>query len=201
MSHLTAGLQAPNLTRHRCGTMGRVTSSDGTIRPVLSLLGQCAVDTEQHVARAGWDQPARLFAIARNSELLEREPALAGQLVGTDPEGYSTIEQEGLLEGSSIEETLGRVAWPEEVVGAALSIERIVVPPSAEQELPAERDAAVDALAQHPDRQDVRLLVAVLRDGEGICLLRQRAHDEDDKVAIGNDIAPGLLEALRSTFA
>ena len=39
----------------------------------------------------------------------------------------------------------------------------------------------------------MRLLVAVLRDGESICLLRQREHDTDDAVAMGQDIAPGLV--------
>jgi hypothetical protein len=46
----------------------------------------------------------------------------------------------------------------------------------------------------------VRLLVAVLRGGGSICLLRQRAHDSDDAVATGPDIAPGLVSALTATF-
>lgn len=166
----------------------------------LSPLASCAVDTERHVARSGWDQPPRLFAIARNADLLRREPALAGQLAGTDPDALSTVEQEGMPPTSSIESMLGRIAWPSEVDGAALAIERIVVPPDAERDLPQDPQQATDALAAHPDRQDVRLLVAVLRDGSSICLLRQRAHDSDDQVAIGEDIAPGLVEALRATL-
>ena len=82
----------------------------------------------------------------------------------------------------------------------ALAIERIVVPPDAERDLPTDPDRASDALAAHPDRADVRLLVAVLRDGQAICLLRQRAHDTDDKVAIGSDLAPGLVHALQATL-
>ena len=160
----------------------------------------CAVDTEQHVAAAGWDQAPRLFAIARNADIARREPALAEQLAGVDPDAYSTIEQEGMPPTSSIESMLGRLAWPDEVDGVALSIERIVVPPEAEQDLPEDPEQASEALAAHPDREDVRLLVAVLRDGEAVCLLRQRKHDSDDKVAIGNDIAPGLVEALRATL-
>ena len=46
----------------------------------------------------------------------------------------------------------------------------------------------------------MRLLVAVLRDGTSICLLRQRAHDSDDAVATGRDLAPGLVAALQATF-
>ena len=82
----------------------------------------------------------------------------------------------------------------------ALAVERIVVPPEAERDLPENPEQAVEALAAHPDRQDVRLLVAVTRDGRSRCLLRQRAHDSDDKVAIGDDIAPGLVHALRATL-
>lgn len=168
---------------------------------MLSPLAACAVDTEQHVATSGWDQPPRLFAIARNGDIARHEPALAAQLAGVDPDAYSTIEQDNLLPTDTLEELLGRIAWPDQVDGAALAVERVVVPPSAEQDLPADPDEAAQALARHPDREDVRLLVAVLRNGEGVCLLRQRAHDSDDEVAIGNDIAPGLIEALRATFA
>ena len=46
----------------------------------------------------------------------------------------------------------------------------------------------------------MRLLVAVLRDGESTCLLRQREHDSDDRVAMGRDIAPGLVHALSATL-
>ncbi|NHN56471.1 hypothetical protein G9U51_11850 [Calidifontibacter sp. DB0510] len=177
-------------------------ASDGpTAKPVLSALGQCAVDTERHVARAGWDQAPRLFAIARNGDLAAREPALQEQLAGLDPQAYSTVEQEGFPSTSSIESLLGRLAWPPEVDGVALAIERIVVPPAAERDLPEDPEQAAETLAAHEDRQDVRLFVAVLRDGERICLLRQRAHDEDDKVALGTDIAPGLVAALEATLA
>lgn len=167
---------------------------------VLTPLAECALETERHVASAGWDQPPRLFAIARNKELLEREPALAGQLRGADPSAYSTIEQEGLPQTAIVESLLRQLAWPPEVDGVALAIERIVVPPEAEQGLPDNPTEATDVLAAHPDRADVRLFVAVLRDGEAICLLRQRAHDTDDKVAVGQDIAPGLVHALRVTL-
>jgi hypothetical protein len=101
---------------------------------------------------------------------------------------------------SSLESLLGRLAWPAEVDGVALAVERIVVPPDAEQDLPTDPDQATEALAAHPERKDVRLLVAVLRDGESICLLRQRDHDSDDDVAVGKDLAPGLVHALAVTL-
>lgn len=172
-------------------------------QPVLDPLAIAALDTERHVAAAGWDQPARLFALVRTEDLLAREPHLRAQMGPADlAEGALTaIEQDGLPATSSLETLIGRLAWPDEVDGCALAVERMVVPPDAERDLPQRPEDAVDALAAHPDRQDVRLLVAVLRDGRSICLLRQRAHDSDDAVATGKDIAPGLVEALRATLA
>ena len=159
-----------------------------------------AADTERHVARLGWDQPPRLFALVRTSLLRDREPALHDQLGDADEDGFTAVEQEGLPPTSDLESLLGRIAWPEDVEGAALAVERIVVPPEAERDLPEDPRAATDQLAQHPDRKDVRLLAACLRDGQQICLLRQRDHDTDDAVAVGRDLAPGLTHALSMTL-
>lgn len=178
---------------------------DGPVnaQPVLDPLAIAALDTERHVAAAGWDQPARLFALVRTEDLLAREPQLREQMGPADfAEGALTaIEQDGLPATSSLDTLIGRLAWPDEVDGCAIAVERMVVPPDAERDLPQRPEDAVDALAAHPDREDVRLLVAVLRDGRSICLLRQRRHDSDDAVATGKDIAPGLVEALRATLA
>lgn len=164
-----------------------------------TLLTDAAADTERHVARLGWDQPPRLFALVRNADLVAREPALARQVDGSR-EGFSAVEQEGMPRTSSLESLLGRIAWPAEVDGVALAVERIVVPPEAERDLPDDPEVAAEALADHPERKDVRLLAAVLRTGEAVCLLRQRDHDRDDAVAVGQDIAPGLVHALRATL-
>lgn len=176
---------------------GPVTSA---LQPVFSPLMTSALDTERHVAAAGWDQPPRLFALVRTADLLQREPGLREQVGRQDGESYTAVEQEGLPRTSSLESLLGRMAWPAEVDGVALAVERIVVPPEAEQDLPEDPETASEALAAHPMRKDVRLLVAVLRDGESACLLRQRDHDTDDKVATGTDLAPGLVHALRVTL-
>lgn len=149
----------------------------------------------------------RLFALVDTAELVRHEPGLAHTLgeVGTHhrgqaPTGYTAIEQEGLVPTSSIESVLAGMAWPPTVDGVALAVERVVVPPSAERDLPDDSHAALEALAAHPDRRDVRLLVAVLRDGRTATLLRQRAHDQDDRVAHGTDIAPGLVQAVAATL-
>jgi hypothetical protein len=173
-----------------------------TPRPVTDPLSIAALDTERHVAASGWDQNPRLFALVPTADLLEREPHLRAQMRGHDlaAGALSAVEQENLPPTANIESLLGGIAWPDSVAGAALAVERIVVPPEAERDLPDHPESAVDALAAHPSRQDVRLLVAVTRDGQSICLLRQRANDTDDQVAMGEDIAPGLVHALRATL-
>jgi hypothetical protein len=174
----------------------------GTDPQPVDPLSTVAVDTERHVAAAGWDQNPRLFALVPTNELLEREPHLRNHLSRSDlaEGGLTAVEQEGLPQTSSIESLLGRLAWPESVAGAAIAVERIVVPLGAERELPSDARATLDALVAHPDRKDVRLLVAVLRDGRSRCLLRQRDHDRDDQVGSGTDLAPGLVHALRATL-
>lgn len=171
-------------------------------RSVVDPLSIAALDTERHVAASGWDQAPRLFALVRTADLLEREPQLRAGMSGSDlaPGALTAIEQEGLHQSTSLESVLGRVAWPDDVDGCAFAVERMVVPPEAERDLPGDPDAAITALTAHPDRRDVRLLVAVLRDATSVCLLRQRAHDSDDAVATGPDLAPGLVAALRATF-
>ncbi len=170
--------------------------------PVTDPLALAALDTERHVAAAGWDQNPRLFALVDTAELVEAEPSIRGGLGPTDllPGSLTAVEQEGLPQTSDLESLLGRIAWPDGVTGAAIALERVVVPPEAERDLPSDPRAALEALAGHPDRRDVRLLVAVTRAGGAICLLRQRSHDSDDQVATGPDLAPGLVHALRATF-
>lgn len=172
-------------------------------RPVTDPLSIVALETERHVAAGGWDQPVRLFALVETAHLLEHEPGFLDALKPHDvqPRALTAIEQEDLPSPDHLESMLAQLAWPEAVLGAAMAVERIIVPPEAERHLPQEPDDAMAALASHPDRKDVRLLVAVLRDGSHTCLLRQRDHDSDDRVAQGRDIAPGLVHGLLATFA
>lgn len=176
-------------------------------RPQTPALTRALLETEQHVAAGGWDQPPRLFALVRTRELLRREPALAVTLgpdavsaAERDGEHLLAVEQEGLAPTSDLESVLGRLAWGPDVDGVALAVERVVVPPEAERDLPQAPDEAVDYLAAHPQRQDVRLTVAVLRDGSHECGLRYRRHDEPGQVAVGPDLVPGLVAALAATL-
>lgn len=174
---------------------------------VTDSLTRAVLETEQHVAAAGWDQPPRLFALVRTAGMLDREPALAAQLgpaavtaARADAGHLTAVEQDGVPATSSLESILGRLAWGPDVDGVALSVERVVVPPAVEPELPADPEQAVELLARHPLREDVRLVVAVLRDGPHVCAVRQRRHDDVGSVAVGPDLVPGLVSALRATL-
>ena len=161
-------------------------------------------EIEKHVAVEGWDQNPRLFALARTVELVALEPEIAEALgaEGEDPESLTPIEQEPLDRERPLDEVLATTMWPDEVVGAALVIERVVLPPSAEDALTEEDPAALEsAAANHPDRQDVRMAVVVTRDGRRVCALRLRAHDVDDDVLVGENLVPRLADALAATLS
>ena len=117
--------------------------------------------------------------------------------------GLTSIEQErdDLPDHESLEDLLAGIAWPPEVLGAAIVVERVMLPPDVEAQLPLGEAEALAWLGEHPARQDVRLAVAVLRDGSVESALRLRSHDRDDAVLSGPDLVPGLAQALAKTLA
>ncbi|SCD74984.1 hypothetical protein GA0115246_105554 [Streptomyces sp. SolWspMP-sol7th] len=78
-----------------------------------------------------------------------------------------------------------------------------MLPPSAEASVPEDLDEAALAawVAKHPERQEVRMTVAVLRDGDRESALRLREKDSELDVLTGSDLVPGLAQALEATFA
>jgi hypothetical protein len=177
------------------------------LAPAQHSLAMAVHEIERHVATAGWDGPVRVFALVRTAAALEASPELAGQLPAevvaaahADPTHLTSVEQEDLPAAADLEELLGGMTWPPTVDGAAVVAERIILPPAAEEGMPADDDGALAYLMAHPDRQDVRIAVGALRTGESWSAVRTRAHDADDDVAKGPDLVPGLLTALRATF-
>jgi hypothetical protein len=163
-------------------------------------LAAAVIEVERHAAGAGWDQPARLFALVDTAELVAREPQLADQLVRGDvAPAFTPIEQEGVPADRSLEEVLATLTWPEGVAGCAAVVERLVLPPGAEDEVPEGEEAAA-YVAEHPDRQEVRIVAGALRTGASYCALRLRAHDEDASVLGGEDLVPQLLQLVRATL-
>ncbi|CAM5266058.1 PPA1309 family protein [Streptomyces violaceorubidus] len=77
-----------------------------------------------------------------------------------------------------------------------------MLPPSAEAQVPSGLNEAKLAqwVAEHPDRQEVRMTVGVLRDGARDSALRLREKDTATEVLTGSDLVPGLAEALTATF-
>lgn len=182
-------------------------SDDPRSPAAAAALADAVREVERHVAAAGWDAPVRVFALVRTQLALETEPQLAEQLAEdvlvaarANPWHLTSVEQEGLPAAGDLETLLAGLAWPGTVAGAAVTVERVVLPPAAEAGMPSDPAAALRYLRTHPDRTDVRLAVGVLRDGGSWCAVRTRAHDSDDAVAQGPDVVPGLVEAVRSTL-
>jgi hypothetical protein len=160
-------------------------------------LATAVLEIERHAAESGWDQPARLFALVETARLAASEPQLADSL-GEEP--LTPVEQEGLAAGRALEEQLAGITWPETVLGCAALVERVVLPPDVEAQLPDQPRAAAMFAAEHPDRQEVRIVAAATRTGASYCALRLRAHDDDESVLTGTDLVPGLVRLVRATL-
>ncbi len=170
-------------------------------------LAAAVMEIERHVATAGWDGPVRVFALVHTANAIETDPAIMSILTPDvvarakfDAHHLTSIEQEDLPAASSLGELLARLAWPESVDGTAVVTERIVVPPEAEEDLPEDPEEATQVLLAHPERQDMRMAVGVLRSGESWCAIRLKSADDDASVARGADLVPELVSALLTTF-
>ncbi|MCX4513129.1 MULTISPECIES: PPA1309 family protein [unclassified Streptomyces] len=170
-----------------------------------SPLTRAVLEIDEYASGLGWDQPARLFALVDTAQLRTQEPGLAAQL-GLD-EGdagapLTPVEQDEIPSGTPLDEFLGTIAWPDAVAGCALTVERLMLPPSAEASVPEGLDEAglAEWVAAHPGRQEVRMTVAVLRDGARESALRLREKDSPTEVLTGSELVPGLAEALSATF-
>jgi hypothetical protein len=172
-------------------------------RETNTRLTRVAVDIERHIAADGWDQPPRLYALVETAELLRREPQLAGELgvVAAPPGDLTPVDQGELPAHDSIDELLAGITWAPEVLGTALAVERLMLPPTEEDRLPEDEGEALRWVAEHPSRQEVRLVVAVLRDGSRASALRMRSHDDEHAVLSGPDLVPTLADALGATLA
>src|SRR5918999_2950288 len=169
----------------------------------VSRLESVVIDLERHSAEAGWDVPPRLYALVEAAELRRHEPALAEELgIPPDVDSIAALEQPPLpgSDAAPIEDLLETIAWPARVDGCALVLERIVLPPEAEADLPDEAGNLDGWAAEHPGREDVRVAVGVLRDGSRHSVLRLRKHDDDAAVLSGPDLVPALADALAATL-
>ncbi|WP_233558246.1 PPA1309 family protein [Tessaracoccus sp. OH4464_COT-324] len=156
------------------------------------------LDIEQHVAELGWDQPARLFALVPTAELIRMEPHLTGQLAQGTPDALSAVEQDEFKATDNLAAKLAEIYFPETVEGVAITLERTFLPAKYESDVPEDDAAAVDFVRSHPEHEEIRAVVGVLRDGSRHCLARLKSHPEE--LLRGEDVIPNLPEALGQTL-
>lgn len=166
-------------------------------------LAAAVLELEQHAAEAGWGQPARLYALVDTALLVQQAPDLAAEtgLDDASAEGSLTpVEQDELPGGDEFERAVAQVAWPDLVTGCAATLERLVLPPEVDADIPDDPAAAEEFARTHPLRQEVRMVVGVTRSGAAYCALRLRSHDDDQSVVGGTDLVPGLIALLHTTL-
>jgi len=166
-------------------------------------LAAAVLEIETHVADAGWDQPARLYALVDTGRLAAQEPTLAESMGLAEPSAlgsFTPIEQDPLQADQLLESVLEQIVWPQEVTGCAAVVERLVLPPGADGDIPDDPAAAEEFARDHPDRQEVRIVAGATRAGSTYCALRLRAHDDPQSVVAGIDLVPALLQLLVSTL-
>lgn len=162
-------------------------------------LQRAVADVDSHLEQAGWDQPLRLYALVETADLLAREPHLADTLgLGVEalPGALMPVEQDDLPD-LPLDELLAGIVWPGDVLGAAVSQEVISLPPSVDADSALELDDPAAWAAAHPEREEIRLTVGVLRDGQRACAVRRKGSPE---ILLGADLAPHLSAALLATF-
>ncbi len=174
-----------------------------SLSEVDPVLAGAVREIEKHAAEAGWDQPSRLYALVPTADLLAREPGLAAAM-GIDEASaagnLTPVEQDHTPLDKSLEEVLAQIMWPAEVFGCAAVVERLVLPPEVDDEIPEDPEAAEEFAATHPDRQEVRIVAAATREGSTYCALRLRSHDDASSVLESPDLVPALLQLLLSTL-
>lgn len=166
-------------------------------------LAAAVLEIESHSAGAGWDQPARLYALVDTAEIVDHEPQLAAALGLDEPAergSLTPVEQDELNPDQSLEELLPSIQWPAAVVGCAAVVERVVLPPDADEQIPEDPEEAAQFAQDHPDRAEVRIVAGVTRHGASYCAIRSREHDDDNEVMGGADLVPALLTLLRGTL-
>jgi hypothetical protein len=162
------------------------------------------LDLDRHVGRDGWDQPPRLFALVLNDVLAEAEPVLSREMGlratkdGGLPGALTAIEQDEFRSTGELTRDLATLQWPNTVFGCALATVRTFLPAAYEADLPDDPEAAGTAVAAHPQRQEIRVVVGVDRAGNRHGVGRLASRPEE--VLGAPDLVPGLASALAHTL-
>lgn len=152
-------------------------------------------EIEAQVAADGWDQPVRLFAMFDTHRLLVEQPELKASLGDGDLAPITSVEQD-VPDHDDLTDLFAHLGWANSVHGVAVVAERIVIPSASERELPADMQRA-RALAQgDPRAHDLRVAAAATREGDHLCLLRWRDHDDDNLLVVGTNVMTQLTDLL-----
>ena len=155
----------------------------------MTELTAAVVETARFAADQ-WDQPPRLYALARRSDLDGLEDRMPARAKDASAGMLIPIAQDPLPRGDPAE-VLARIQWPPAVPGCVLVTEvRIAFPGTGDQ--PAEEAQGKQA----------RLCIGVLREkdqtAQHACCLQERGIDE---LIIGPDLADDLVAALLGTLS
>lgn len=170
---------------------------------VNPFLHTTLVDIESHVAAAGWDQPTRFYALVETATLLREEPGLAAEFEAAGinaPPAFTPVEQDDFPEEDPLDEVLAAITWGPQVSGCAIAVERLILPADVAVTIEHDSPEMPAYVAAHPEREEIRLVAVVLRNGSRDAAIRMRSKDVDTEVMFGPDLAPGLCEALLDTF-
>ena len=176
---------------------------DPLTTPSDPALASAVLEIEAHVGREGWDQPARLYALVDTARFIAAEPQMAAAMGLEDPEvegALTAVEQQQYGPENPIESVLETIVWPESVDGCAVVVERLVLPPEVDEQIPADPVEAAEFAKTHPLRQEVRMVAGASRSGSTYCALRLKSHDDEMSVVDGTDLVPGLLELVLNTL-
>ena len=145
---------------------------------------------------------ARLFALVETADLLRREPQLAGELgIGAAPTRRPHPGRAGRLPAHQRSTSCSAgIAWPPRCSACALAVERLMLPPDAERAACRRtRATALRWVAEHPERQEVGIVVAVLRDGSRAARCGCAPTTTRQSVLTGPDLVPGTGRRARPT--
>ena len=83
-----------------------------------------------------------------------------------------------------------------------MSTERSFLPAGAEQDIPANPELAAEFVAQHPQRQDLRVVAGAVRATDGAILTHcvARVATNPDDLLVGADMVPALTQAVAWTL-
>lgn len=158
------------------------------------------LELERHSSELGWDGPPRLFALVHTAHLQAEESALVDALgLSAAPgpaDALTAVEQDGKRWSGDLLADLADLAWTDSVHGCALAVVRTFLP--AGLEVPLDSGAAAAYVAEHPDREEVRVVVGVDRAGNrhGVARVRSAA----DELLGAPDLVPDLAAALAHTL-